>query len=114
MDIKIMETVYIGRDNKLNLLLKTDDVVQDLTNVHKMELLYKESYYDSDNFPASFDYATQATAGIVTLDVGSIGLESGRDKNAELIIYDASNASGVIWGTFDLKVIELEGTEVTP
>ena len=109
-----METIYTGRDNKINLLLKTDGAVQDLTAVTKMELLYKENYYDSDNFGSSFDFSTYATSGIVILDIGSIGLESGRDKNAEIIVYDASNASGIIWDTFDLKVIELEGTEVTP
>jgi len=109
-----METIYLGRNNKINLLLKTDDVVQDLTAVTKMELLYKENYYDSDNFASAFDFATYATSGIVILDINDIGLESGRDKNAELIVYDASNASGIIWGQIDLKVIQLEGTEVTP
>lgn len=108
-----METIYVGRDNLINLLLKADGVVQDLTAVTKIELLYKEGYYDSDNFASAFDYSTYATSGIVILDIGSIGLEAGQDKNAELIVYDASNASGIIWDTFDLKVIELEGTEIT-
>jgi hypothetical protein len=109
------ETIYVGRDNKISLTLKADDVVVDLTTVTKVEVLFQENYYDSTNWPAAFDYSTRATGGIIIFDLAAItSLEAGRDKNAELIIYDNTNADGIVWDTFDLWVKELEGTEVAP
>jgi hypothetical protein len=111
------ETIYIDRDNKFDLLLKIDDVVADLSNVTKIGLLFQENYYHSDNWPDAFDYSTQATAGIITFDMASLPATSfpaGRDKKTELIVYDSTNPQGIVWGTFDLHVKELEGTEVTP
>jgi hypothetical protein len=109
------ETIYLNRDNKFSLLLKSNDVVEDLSTVTKVEILHLENYYNSDNFASAFDYSTRATGGIIIFDLASIAsLEAGRDQNAELIIYDATNPEGIIWGTFDLDIKELEGTEVTP
>ena len=109
------EIIYVGRDNKISLLLKADEVVVDLTAVTKVGLLFQENYYHSDSWPNAFNYATRATGGIIILDLAAItSLEAGRDKNAELLIYDNTNADGIVWETFDLWIKELEGTEVTP
>lgn len=109
------ETIYVDRDNKFSLLLKADDVVVDLSTVTKVELLFSESYYNSTHWPDAFDYATRATGGIIIFDLAAItSLEAGRDKKAELIIYDDTNADGIVWGQIDLVIKELEGTEVTP
>jgi hypothetical protein len=109
------ETIYVDRENKFDLLLKLDGSAANLTDINKVEILFQESYYDSDNFPDAFDYATQATGGIITFDLASIAsFEGGRDKKTELILYDNTNPDGIVWGTFDLIVKELEGTEVTP
>jgi len=111
------ETIYANRDNKISLLLKADNVVADLTTVNKVEILFSENYYDSDNWPDAFDYSTRATGGIIIFDLAAItasAFEAGRDKKTELIIYDGTNPDGIVWDQFDLTVKELEGTEVTP
>jgi hypothetical protein len=109
------ETIYLNRENKFDLLLKIDGEVANLSDLNKVEILFQENYYDSDNFPSAFDYATRATAGIITFDLMSIAsFEAGQDRKTELIVYDNTNPDGHVWGTFDLIVKELEGTEVTP
>jgi hypothetical protein len=109
------ETIYVDRDNKFSLRLKSDNVVADLTTVSKVGILFQENYYHSNNWPDAFDYATRATGGIIIFDMAAIAsLEAGRDKKTELIIYDNTNPDGIIWDTFDLTVKELEGTEVQP
>jgi hypothetical protein len=109
------EVIYLNRDNKFSLLLKLNDTAVDLTTTTKVGILFQENYYHSDSWPDAFDYATQATAGIITFDLAAItSLTAGRDENAELIIYDNTNPEGIIWDTFDLWIKELEGTEVTP
>ncbi len=109
------ETIYLNRDNKFDLQLKQDGSAVDLSTCTKIGLLFAGNYYHSDNWPSAIDYTTQATSGIITFDMAAItGIEAGRDRNTELIYYDATNPEGIVWGTFDLRILELEGTEVTP
>lgn len=109
------ETIYLGRDNKFDKRLEADDVIQNLSSVTKVGVLFNGNYYHSDNWPDAFDYATQAADGIITFDLASISsIAAGRDTEAEIIIYDATNPQGIIWDTFDLEIIALTGTEVTP
>lgn len=109
------ETIYTNRDNTFELLLKADGVAVNLATAEptKIEILFLGNYYNSDEFPNAFDWTTQGASGIISFDLASITtLEAGRDKNAELIVYDGTNPDGIVWGTFDLLVKELEGTLV--
>jgi hypothetical protein len=107
------ETIYINRDNKFSLTFKADDSAVDLSNSTKYEVLFLGNYYNSENFPNAFDLSDEAT-GTITFDLASIdSLEAGHDSNCEIIIYDDTNPEGIVWGTIDLTVKELEGEEVT-
>lgn len=109
------EIVYKGRDNTFDKLLKRDGVAENLSSVTKVGLLFLGRYIHSNNYPSAFDYVTQKTLGIITFRLGAIAtLPTGRDQATELIIYDATNPNGIVWGTFDLEVRSITGTEITP
>jgi len=108
------ETVYVGYDNLIDLLLKSDGVAQDIRTTTKAAIVFNGYEYNSTNFADAFDWTTNGANGIIQLDLGSIsGIETGRDKETELIIYDPNYTDGLVWGTFDLEIIEIEATEAT-
>lgn len=109
------EIVYKSRNNAFDKQLKRGGVVTDLTSVTKVGILFLGNYYHSDKWPTAFDYTTQKALGIITFKLANIAtIAVGKDENTELIIYDATNPNGIVWGTFDLEVREITGTEVSP
>ena len=96
------ETVYLGYDNTVDLLLKADGEAQDLSSVTKMTLEVDETTIDSDTSPDAFDWAPGVT-GKVILDLGAESLSEGTYR-ATLTVYDPTNANGIVWGTFKVIV----------
>lgn len=100
------EIVYLDRDNTIDVILKLDEVAQDTTNFTKMELLIGGITVSSDNGDTDPIRWNKGgfVAGEVRLRLGDVeGLEDG-DYSAPLIVYDSSNADGVVWGTIPIKV----------
>ena len=103
-----METLYTSRDNAIDLLLKSDGVAEDISSITKAEVRFLGATYSSATDADAFDWTTDGTNGILTLQLGKISaLPAGRDRNTEVIIYDATNVNGIVWATFDLKVIDI-------
>lgn len=102
------EIIWKGRDNSIDLLIKADgEIVTGLdVTVTKIELKYKDIYYSSTDSPTSFDWASRGADGVIILKLGLLSLPAGKDKKAELIIYDAVNTNGIVWGQFVLTVTE--------
>jgi len=104
------ELVFEGRDNSIDLLLKvstlTDPTMQvaDLTNVTRMVLTREDGLaVDSDKESAIFDWATLATSGIVSIQLGHINLKNTKDK-WRLVVFDATNDKGIVWGDTDFQI----------
>jgi len=98
----IVETQYAGRDNIIDLLLKADDVAQDLSSVTKIDLIaggVTVSNETGDSFPIKW-LDTGAT-GKIQLQLGDESIPAGRHM-AKIIVYDATYTDGLVWGTFTL------------
>jgi hypothetical protein len=109
------EKTYRGYDNINDLLLKADGVAQDISSITKAAFIYNGKEFNSTNFATAFDWSTDGSDGVIHLKIGKIGssIDVGRDKEAELILYDANYPNGHVWGTFDLQVFAIVATEVT-
>lgn len=104
----IIEKVYNGRDNTIDLLLKADGAAVDLAAVTRMQLVVGETTIDSSTAPAAFDWSpTPAVTGKVVLALGALGDDSipaGEGQTATLYVFDASNPNGICWGQLRLDV----------
>jgi hypothetical protein len=105
-----MITVYIGRDNAFALkLLKnsvalTSDEMAAITNVG---VIFDGTEYDYDTYATAFDFTTYATTSIITIALGGTLTTAARDRHAEIVIYTATDTSGVIWAVVDLDVVDV-------
>jgi hypothetical protein len=99
------EKVYIGRDNEVIFSLYNDKQLwtsDDIDEITKAEICYKDEYYDSDTYPDYFDFVTYASQGAIGVKLGRIVSTEGTDRYAELIIYTATYTNGVVQGRFCL------------
>ena len=55
---------------------------------------------------AVFDWTTYAASGIIVINLGMLGLTEGRDRTAELVIYDATYTNGRVVTQLDVLVSE--------
>ena len=99
------EIVYLGHNNTIDLLLKADGVAQDLSNVTKITATLSTKTITS----------TDKANGIITwdqaeYDTGEIRLDFGNEDivvstyQMYIIVYDAANTDGVVWGTVKTQV----------
>lgn len=109
MAVTTPETVYIGRNNGIDLLLKADDVVQNITVINRVQLKDPTTntvLADSLTNPTAFDWTTQGAQGILRMFLGGILTTVATYRKADLIIYDSTNVDGLCWGNFPLRVRE--------
>lgn len=100
------ELIYLGHDNFIDLILKSDGVAVDLTSVTRMTLTLGATLIDSDNGatdPIRWAKAGYAT-GQVKLYLGNQTITAGSYR-APLIVYDATNTNGIVWGLVPLAII---------
>jgi len=105
----ISETVYTGRDNTVDLLLKSDGEAQDLSSVTRMRLVDVDGAFDidSDTSAGAFDW-DNGTTGKVIIAIGGEGIAAGR-YGCRLIVYDPTNDDGIVWGRIVLTVYAAVG-----
>ena len=102
------ETFYLNKDNVSRLELRTGGALQDISTLTKVEIKISGVVYSSADHADAFDWTTEGSNGILHLALGKISnLVASRDKKAELILYDASNPNGIVWGTIDVKILDL-------
>jgi len=58
---------------------------------------------NSTDYPAGFDFTTYASTGEIIINLGGVDFTPGRDREAELIVYD-TYANGRVIGYLDIKV----------
>jgi hypothetical protein len=100
------EVVYLGHNNVIELILLADDEAVDLAAVTDMTLTLGDLLVTSDNTagdPILWDQLGYDT-GEIHLILGDVAnLEAG-SYNAPLVVYDAVNTDGIVWGYIRIEV----------
>ena len=100
------EMVYLGHDNTIYLVLKEDGVAQSLAAVSRIDLNIDDGEYEFSSADSSdgssFDWDFSVTGGVL-ISLGQTEIEAGTYR-ARLVVYDPTNAKGIVWGDFDLMV----------
>jgi len=109
----ITEIFYLTRDNTVDLILKADGVVVDLTAVTKVEVLDTGCAWSvsSEDSPTAFDIG--GIDGKLILKFGNEPIAAGTYR-CQIILYDPSNLDGVVWGEIKLVFKASCPVEVTP
>jgi len=99
------ETIYLNRDNQIILELRSDEQLVDLSGVTRMQLVVGTTTIDSSG-SSYFDWTdTGYGKGTVIIDAGSANLSTGI-YDSYLVVYDNTNANGIIWGKKFPLVVE--------
>jgi len=96
-----METVYLDRDNVIDLQLLVDNEPVDLSGVTRMDLVFDETVISSDDYPDVFDWTIGN--GVVRIKLYGMNIEQ-RYYDAQLIVYDDSTPHGIVWGIIPILV----------
>lgn len=93
---RITETVYLGRDNAIDLALAAGGADVDLSSVTQVDIIDKGCVWSvsSTTSPAAFDWATDSTK--LVLKLGDETIAPGT-YTVRLVIYDPTNTDGVVW-----------------
>ena len=102
------EIVYLGRDNRIDLLLKANGAAADLASVTRMDLVVGSLTITSANEAgAPIRWAREGYgAGEVRMSLGQVD-DLAASPNAyagTLVVFDASNQHGIVWGTVNVLV----------
>ena len=99
------ETIWLGRNNVIGLLLKADGAAYDLSNATRLELVFSGTTISSVGHSMWFDWtsATLATGQVNLLLGGVTNVVPGTYKT-EVIYYDVNNVSGIMWGRVPMIV----------
>lgn len=99
------ETVYLGRDNAIDLTLKADGAAANLISVTRIDLQAEDGSWavDSAASPGAFDWTTNPGAGYLRMVLGYEAIPEGVHR-VELVVYDPTNTGGVVWSEFRLTV----------
>lgn len=102
----IIETVYLGRDNAIDLQLTADGSASDLTSVTRMSVCDVGGAWsvDSDTVPAAFDWGTSGETGKISLMLGAQNIPPGT-YTCRLTVYDPTNANGLVWGILKITFV---------
>jgi len=108
--------VVIHKGTNAPVLIKLYDTDNSLLTSAEIAAITKiEVYYRSDSgatpettdsitYAAGFDKTTYAARGEIMLKIGLVDFAAGRDRQAELIIYNATYTSGRVIGLLDMQV----------
>lgn len=103
----MIETVYLGHDNSIDLLLKSDGTAYDLSSVTKMTITIGGVTVESTNQagdPILWNQGSYDT-GEARFFLGDQSIEEGTYRKCYVVVYDANNGDGIVWGSVYLKVI---------
>ena len=92
------ETVFLGHDNSIDLLLKADGVAQDLSSVTKITASFGSVLISSeDSTGGAIRWSgTGYETGEIRLLLGDQAIPAGKYK-VPIIVYDPANANGIHW-----------------
>jgi hypothetical protein len=100
------EFVYLGHDNSIDVILKSNSVAVDLASVTRITLTLGAKLIDSDN--GDEDPIRWIKVGYVTGEVRFfLGAQTIRPGNyrAPVVVYDPTNPNGIYWASIPLTVV---------
>lgn len=98
------ETVYLGRDNALDLLFVENGDVVDISNTIRITIEFDDTVIDSDTRPDAFDWS-DGEDGKLYLTLGDENIPIG-SYNALIVIYDSIYTDGMVWDDFRCRVVQ--------
>lgn len=108
--------VVIHKGTNAPVLVKLYDVdntpltAAEITAITKIEVYYRSDTgatpetVDSTSYATGFDKTTYASRGEIMLKIGLVDFTPGRDRQAELIIYNATYTGGRVIGLLDMQI----------
>lgn len=101
------EIVYKGHDNTIDLVLKSDGTAQDLSGVTKITATFGDILVTSTDKAAGLITWDQAgyDTGEIRIAIGGESITASR-YNVPIIIYDAVNTDGIVWGYVIIRIID--------
>lgn len=97
---QIEEVVYLARNNTIALSLTLDNAAIVHNTLTRAQVLVGATLLDSSVSPALFDLTLTDR---LLLKFGASGLTAGRYA-ATLVVFDATNPLGLVWGDFVVVV----------
>lgn len=99
------ETVYLGHDNSIDIILTEDDQVQNLSAATQMTVTLGAVTITSDNGAADPIRWNKSgyVAGEVRIFLGHQAVTAGYYE-APLVVYDEVNTEGVVWTVIPIDV----------
>lgn len=97
------ETVHLGHDNAIDLLLTIDGVAVDISGTERVTIAFGDTTIDSDTSPYAFDWS-DGESGKLYLKLGDESIPIG-SYNALIVIYDSISTDGVVWDDFKCRVV---------
>jgi hypothetical protein len=96
--------IYTGRNTNIRYQLLDQGAPRDLSNLSKIELIFTSSVKVSGDVGTTtpLDFTTEPTA--LTLKFSALTLPSGSYPSVKLVVYDADNPKGLVWGEIALIV----------
>ena len=106
------ESVHLGHDNIIDLLLTASGDIVDISNTTRATALFDSTLIDSDTSMSVFDWS-EGEDGILHLTFGEESIPTGSYK-VVITLYDAVNIDGIVWDDFRCRVIGEELSPVPP
>ena len=98
--MRIEETVYLARDNVVELALTSDGVAITHNELTRCQVMVGLVLIDSAVSPLLFDLSN---VDRLILKFGAAALTAGR-YSARLTVFDSTHTNGLVWGDFVLVV----------
>jgi len=94
----IEEHIYLGHDNTIDLLLKANDVAQDLSAVTKITASFDGTLIESEDNESGYIMwnKTGYDTGEIRLNIGDQDLTVG-SYVVPIVVYDPTNDTGIVW-----------------
>ena len=103
-----VDTIYLGHDNSVDLILKVDNVAYSLASITSITATFGDVTITSTDAAAGTIRWNQAgyATGEIRLVMGALETitASERPYNVPIVTYDAVNTTGIVWGKYKIKV----------
>jgi len=98
------EIAYIGHDNVIDVQLRDEGIVVDLSAVTRVTLDFNGTVIDSDIHIGVFDWT--AGNGVLNIALQGQNIATHEHYQAQLVVYDPDNINGIVWGDMSIVVNE--------
>ena len=101
-----VEVVYLGHDNSIDLLLKADGTAYDLSSITSATITIGTTTLTSTNASNGTIRWNKSgyDTGEIRLFLGDQSLTAGTYRRAYLVLYDAENTNGIVWGNIRITI----------